>query len=351
MKKVILEGLNIKHYSHTDLDGVFPIILTKKILSLNPKAFLKGTQKYFNIEPNELYNEIEKSIVEIKNGECDLVIITDLTFNQKEYSLIHNFGLDDHFLIFDHHVSDLFPKYTSEFLTDNITIKTHDIDQDGNKFQLCGTRLYYDYLIRCGYIDPSDLHLASFEQFVELVRLYDTYEFNEKMNANNPMAKEAPRLNSLYHLLGIDLFTQYLTDFGLGDYSSVFIGTMKYPYIEALLANAENEEKKYIDKRVKAAEIRDMVIDYTTYSIAVTFAEKNQSEIGRILYENGADIAVMIGANAFSLRTKKGSGINLCKIAKSMYGGGHVESAGFPMTNKIVSSIFDTIKEGMLKAL
>lgn len=347
MKKIILEGLHIKHYSHTDLDGVFPEILTRKIFEFNPRVFQKGSQKYFHIEPNELYGEIEKSISEIKKGECDLVIITDLAFNKKEFSLIQNFGLEDHFLVFDHHISDLFPKYQLAFLNDNITIQVNGFDPYCNKQQICGTSIYYQYLIKCGYINPNELFYESLDSLIELVRLYDTYEFNLPINNDNPMAKEAVKLNTLFHVLGIDLFSQYLIDFKLENYTSVFKGTLKYPYIETLLKNAELEEAKYIEKRVKSAEIKNITVEKHEYNIAVVFAEKCQSEIGKVLYDNGADIAVMVGANHFSLRTKKGSGIDLNKIAKTMGGGGHSESAGFPISKPVTSAIFDTIKQSL----
>ena len=347
MKKIILEGLNVKHYTHTDLDGIFPAILMKRIIDNNPRAFKKGSQRYFYIQPNELYNEIEKTIVEIKEGECDLVIITDLTFNLKEYSLIHNFALDDHFLVFDHHISDLFPKYTSEFKTDNITIQTHETIASNITRQTCGTKIFYDYLIKCGYIDEEDSVSNSIATLVELVRLRDTYEFTLPMNINNPLVVNAPRLNTLFYLLGEELFIEYLINFNSEDYSSVFKGNLKYPYIATLLNNAEKAESIYIQKRAKAATIKKITVDSTEYTIAIAFAENSQSEVGKVLYDNGADIAVMVGANACSLRTKKGSGIDLSKIAKKLGGGGHVESAGFPINDEIISSILNTIKYGI----
>ena len=153
------------------------------------------------------------------------------------------------------------------------------------------------------------------DAFVEDVRLYDTWEFEEKDNAQS--------LNILLGCMGQHAFRTTVTSCLID--SQPFV--VKYtPYCE-IVEHMLGERKAYCN--MKLSGVRR--ISWNGYEVGVVFGEKYISQLADTILDKWSDIdicAVIVMPYSVSLRTKR-TDIDLGKLAALMGGGGHQKSAAF----------------------
>ena len=147
-----------------DIDGLGCAILARLSFS-NPKIILCAN-------PNTLTDSVKKYYDSKKLYDYDVIYITDLSLlNPMLDTIAHDEVLSKKIQIFDHHKSAIdlgLNKYSF----------THIQVMDGDRMN-SGTKLFYDYLVSKKLIKSTN----SLDEFVELTRLEDTWEWrNDPIN-------------------------------------------------------------------------------------------------------------------------------------------------------------------------
>jgi len=169
-----------KLLSHNDLDGVGCGIIAKL-------AFGEDVEVRYN-SVSFLNQEVEKFLDQ--KTEDTFLFITDLSVNEE-----NTIRLDDYYKkggkvqLIDHHKTAL---HLNDFEWGFVSVQ----DEDGTLTS--ATSLLYEYLVKHEYMTPS----PAISEFVELVRQYDTWDWERNNNL------EAQRLNALFYLISFDEFVE-----------------------------------------------------------------------------------------------------------------------------------------------
>lgn len=342
----LFKPMKIKHISHLDLDGYGSTILTEILKTFVPEGYYEIETD--NILPNRL-NSIMKDVID-NIDYWDRVIITDLAINEELLEMIRNCKDTEKIRVFDHHKCDL------KDLPDNVVI-TKDSPLNPGKLT-CATELYYNFLLSDPIYDLIKIrgNHKMIQYFVECVRVYDTFEFwktrNEPENTQYSTYIDAPRLNTLFHILEREDFKDYMYNYLLDEININILTHShgKYPYISEVLSLEGNKNTRYVEaalRRLIKTDLsctvwRDGKPHEIDYHIGVIFAEKNGPVIGNTACENNPDLdfCTVVSNNQVSLYTNK-ENIDVSSIAKLFGGGGHEEAAGLtiPYINANVYSL------------
>ena len=339
-----IKPIHIKHISHLDLDGYGSTILSEILQSFVPEG-------YYNLETNNILpNRLNTMMKEVIDNldDYDRVVITDLAINDDLLEMIKNCKNPEKIRVFDHHKCDL------NDLPDNVII-TKDSPLHPGKLT-CATELYFNYILHDPIFDLIKIrgNDNAIAYFVECIRVYDTFEFwktrNDPENTQYETYVDAPRLNTLFHILEREDFKQYIYHFLLNDHHTLTHSNSKYPYISEVLALEANKNTRYVDaalRRLIKTDLcctvwRDSLPHKLNYHIGVIFAEKNGPVIGNTACEQNPelDFCAVVSNNQISLYTNK-ENIDVSSIAKLFGGGGHEEAAGLtiPYINANVYSL------------
>lgn len=174
-------------YSHNDLDGVGCGIIAKC-------AFAEGIDVRYN-SIHGLNQQVARYLnrTSVQENPYDVLFITDLSVApdmEKELNVFVEEG--GQVQLIDHHKTAL---HLNEYSWGQVDV-TH---RDGRPAS--ATSLFYEYLIEHGHLGRSE----ALDEFVELVRLYDTWEWEENQKI------EAKRLNDLFYMLSLDEFESKMT--------------------------------------------------------------------------------------------------------------------------------------------
>ena len=291
-----------------DLDGVTPVILTNLInVDFDYKLFDIGDINEYLIDMID-NNNLDK---------YESIIITDLSVNKFVADKIINSKYKYKFKLLDHHKS-------AYFLNDYEFAKVVESD---NNHKVCGTTLYYDYLIN--KYNSDILKKESIKQFVELVRQGDTWQFND-------LKDKALDLNNLFAFFGKDYF--------IDNYTNFLKNNDKFYYTEfekTILDRLNKKKQEYLDYMLDKVIIKKI----RNYNIGFVFAEQYRSELGHYICEKYIDIidfACIINLNYhISFRGIKDIKIN--EFAEIYGGGGHPLACAMPLKNDIKDTIIKYI--------
>lgn len=293
-----------KLLSHNDLDGVGCGILAK--LAFRDQVIVR----YNSV--GSLNREVEWFI---ENDKDTHLFITDLSVNEEnEKRLNEYYQAGGRLQLIDHHKTAL---HYNEYDWGYVVVE----DEEGNLTS--ATSLFYEYLISRGLLQPT----GAIAEFVELVRQYDTWEWEQNDN------QKAKKLNALFFLISIDEFEETMLDRLESDESFQF-----NEFEERILAMEEDKTERYI--RRKRRELVQKKID-DLYA-GVVFAESYHSELGNELgkeYPHLDYIAIMnIGGRRMGFRTIHDH-VDVSEVAGRFDGGGHAKAAGCVM-NELAFKLF-----------
>ena len=205
-----------------------------------------------------LNQRVEYFIHNDENSNTQL-FITDLAVNEHvEKKLAARYEDGGHVQVIDHHVTALrFNRYPWGYVR-----LEYD---DGRK--TCATSLLYDYLLDKKLLEPT----PALTEFVELVRQYDTWEWDEK---DNILAKH---LNDLYFMFGKEQFEDDLLK-RLKENPDKF----QLTDLENMLMDVE-EKNRTLYQCQKQTNCSTFCWEYC---IGIVHAEQYLSELGNALNKN-----------------------------------------------------------------
>jgi uncharacterized protein len=285
----------IKLFTDSDLDGVGCGLLAK--LAFADEVSISYCS-YRNLD------ERVERFIEDDNHQDATIFITDLAVNSEvERKLNERFLQGKPIQVIDHHVTALhFNHYPWGFVK--------SIDESGKKTS--ATSLFYQYLLDQKKLKPNQ----ALEQFVELVRQYDTWEWDENGNV------EAKRLNDLFSILGLDDFVHEM--YNRLQTNSSFTLTE----IENILLDIEEKKmNRYI--RQKNRQLVQTFIH--GYCVGIVYAERYISELGNVISKRNPhlDLIAMVnlGTKHIGFRTIHDK-VNVAEFAQQFGGGGHPKASG-----------------------
>ncbi|MHA2961167.1 DHH family phosphoesterase [Priestia megaterium] len=289
-----------KLLSHTDLDGVGCGVLAKLAFGDRIKI------RYNSIA--SLNREVEWFL---ENEERNThLFITDLSVNEENEKRLEEFyQTGGKVQLLDHHKTAL---HFNEYKWGHVVVE----DNEGNLAS--GTSLFYEYLIENELIQTSN----AVDEFVELVRQYDTWEWEKNNN------QEAHRLNALFFLVSIDEFEEKMVN-RLQNSDHFFFDEFE----QKILDMEEDKVERYI-RRKRRELVQTSIGDYLA---GIVYAESYHSELGNELgkeYPHLDYIAMLnMGGKRISLRTIHDH-VDVSEIAGHYGGGGHAKAAGCSLTNE-----------------
>ncbi|WP_077210921.1 DHH family phosphoesterase [Bacillus dakarensis] len=280
--------------SHNDLDGVGCGIIAKLAFGDDVKV------RYNSI--GGLNHEVEWFLE--NEGKETFLFITDLSVNEgNEKRLEEFYQSGGKVQMIDHHQTAL---HFNEYDWGYVKVE----EESGHLTS--ATSLLYQYLVQHELMEPSN----AVAEFVELVRQYDTWEWEKNDN------QKAQRLNALFFLVSIDEFEEsMLSRLKEGD-SFTF-----NDFEEKILDMEEDKIERYI--RRKRRELVQAEID--DYFAGIVYAESYHSELGNQLgkeYPHLDYIAILnIGGKRMGFRTIHDH-VDVSEVASRFGGGGHVKASG-----------------------
>ncbi len=280
--------------SHNDLDGVGCGILAKL-------AFGKDVRVRYNSVAS-LNREVEW-FLENDNKETFL-FITDLSVNEEmEKKLELFYQSNGNVQMIDHHKTALhFNNYDWGYVL---------VDDDEGKLT-SATSLFYDFLVETKHIEPSD----AVSEFVELVRQYDTWEWEKNDN------HQAQRLNALFFLISIEDFEEKMM--------SRLNNSEHFSFDEFEVKILDMEEHK-IERYIRRKRRELVQAQVGELFAGIVYAESYHSELGNELgkeYPHLDYIAILnIGGKRLGFRTIHDD-IDLSEVASQFGGGGHAKASG-----------------------
>ncbi|OKL36584.1 DHH family phosphoesterase [Domibacillus mangrovi] len=289
-----------KLLSHNDLDGVGCGILAKLAFGNQVKV------RYNSI--SSLNAQVEWFLE--NDDKNTSLIITDLSVNEENEERLEAFyQAGGNIQLLDHHKTALhFNRYKWG----------HVVVEDAEGHLTSATSLFYEYLVTHQLMKPSNVTA----EFVELVRQYDTWEWE---NNNN---QEAGRLNALFFLVSIEEFEEKMINrLKTSDH-------FRFDEFEnKILDMEENKIERYIRRKR-----RELVqIQAGGHFTGIVYAELYHSELGNELgkeYPHLDYITILnMGGKRVGFRTIHDH-IDVSEVAVHFGGGGHAKAAGCSLTDE-----------------
>jgi oligoribonuclease NrnB/cAMP/cGMP phosphodiesterase (DHH superfamily) len=303
----------VKLFTDSDLDGLGCGILAKLAYGENADV---AYCSYRNL------NQRVEAFIESPEHHEEQMFITDLAVSEAiEQKLAARFNAGHPIKVIDHHVTALH--------FNNYEWGTIKVEYDSGK-KTCATSLFYDYLVEQKVLIAT----PSLDQFVDLVRQYDTWEWDEN---NNITAK---RLNDLFYIIDRESFEEDLIK-----RISVNQNSFSLTDTETLILDIEeNKINRYIQSKNRQI-IQTFVEEYCC---GIVHAEQHLSELGNALNKLNPHLDMIVllnvGNKKIGFRTIHDE-VNVAEFAKRFGGGGHPKASGCELSpdtfSKFVVNVFD----------
>ncbi len=304
--------------THNDLDGVSCGILAKL-------AFGEFVDVHYH-SVNSLDYHIEQLMKEQsdKNHSCK-IYITDLSVNKDNERRLKKYAQRGGLVqLIDHHKTAL---HFNEYEWGDVRV-----EESIGKLA-SATSLFYSHLQKQNLLKER----SSLSEYVELVRQYDTWEWERKKNIH------AKHLNDLLFLQSIEEFEQSMVE------RLSIQESFSFNEFEEKLLNIEDKKTERYIKRKKRELVQTFIGDKC---IGVVHAESYHSELGNELGKEHPHLdciaIVNMGNKKMGFRTIHDH-IDVSEIAAQYGGGGHAKAAGCSLTPEAYKEFID--KTFSLKSL
>lgn len=338
--------LRIKLFTHTDLDGVGAVAVLKH---------------YFNTDVAKIdykkcgYKWIDEAVSDFLKYEYenyDLVFITDISVSEnvaKALDYLHQ--QNGNIQLIDHHETAL---WLNEYEWASVTVESDE------GVLTSGTSLLNDYLktifVSSGANVTSEIQSEAIDEFAEMVRLYDTWDWDRK-GLVVPL-----QLNDLLTQLGDTQFIHRFSNNPEVLFSGFETDLIKRvtrerdSYIKAKLNQAiqitpnvstfistHTDITKYSDTEIES--LRKVVTSPDdTLEITLVMVERFHSEVGNALAKETEGLVIMLDLNRNSMSFRTESDVfPVNHLAILFGGGGHARASGSPLSSSLLETYFTHI--------
>ena len=301
-----------------DIDGIGSIIIGKQTI----KDFDYITCKTF-----EVNQKINETIINNSIYNYDYIYVTDICIKEPLLTQINNDErLKDKIIVLDHHKSEI-EEGNDKYPFVNIIVT----NENG---KTSGTSLFYDYLLTEGLLKPNNC----LDEFVELTRQYDTWEWKEIYNND-----KARKLHILFEQLGYERYIDQINEIVSNKKDFEFS-----EYQLSLIDSFERNLEIALNKILKDMFIYMLKLDNINYKIGFvqTLYQYRNDLSESVLKENINDIDLlgMIILDKDSVSYRRIKDVDVSKIAVYFGGKGHREAASNPKDNERFAKILELTK-------
>lgn len=298
-----------------DIDGMGVAILSKLAFDNIDIIYCKN--------PSDLNNKIIENYENDNLYNYDLIYISDLSPSRELLEkLFSDDKLSKKIYLFDHHET-AYDAGLNDF--DNCTVRVKD-----DRGISCATQIYYEFLINNNYLKQTNL----LDQFVELVRLEDTYEY-KKYNRD-----DAHDLAILFNAIGKDEYIDRMIN-KINNNDNFFFDDYELEMI--------NNKKEITIREVESFLKYLKILTIEGFKVGICFIKyEYRNEVCEYLINHNSDLDCIamfaFENNQISLRSiKDNSSARI--IAEKFGGGGHDKAAAIGLSDeikdKIVYSVFE----------
>lgn len=300
-----------------DIDGMGSAVLGKCAFS------------DFDYIPCKTFEITDKVKEQIDNGNIysyDAVFVTDLCVKEPVLGDIANDqNLKDKFLIFDHHKSEI-EEGNNKYPFVNIIVKNE-------KGLASGTSLFYDYLVSNNFIVAN----AFFDEFVELTRQYDTWEWKNIYNN-----EKARMLHILFEEIDYQSYLDMIMDMTSQNNFEFHDWQLK------IIDDFNNKLKSDLIEIVENMIVKKLSIGNDDYLIGfVDSMYKYRNDIPEFIKENNEhniDAVGMIILDRETVSYRSVKDVDVSIIATYFGGKGHHNAASNPKDDKKFVKLLHSIK-------
>ena len=323
------EEKNIIFSHESDIDGLGCIILGKLAFD-NPDYVLVP-----NVEKLEL---AFREYIELGNfDKYKNIYVTDLALYDPSLSKVAESSLKDKVHVFDHHkraIDDNMNRYSF----------TQIIEEDENG-KRCGTDLFYEYLVQNHLMNTS----KAIEEFVELTRLEDTWEWKK----SGVIGEKAHNLSILLNAVGIEDYISRLA-------SKLFNNSVSFDFDEQEMALIQSKKEEYDQLLQSIISSTEYFLDENANKFGIVFADyEYRNELAEYIRRNGNPqeikyfIVVAIDKGEFGQKSYRSieEGFDVNAVAVMHGGGGHPGAASVNITEEQKSKALVLTKKEALKYL
>ena len=303
--------MKIKLYTHlSDIDGLGCAVLAK-LAFVDPVIHLCDYTAINEIILDDFFNgEFDK---------YDKIFITDLSVKYKTAALLNvDDSVHDKLVLLDHHASAI-EKEMNNFDFVNVKVK------DGDRLT-CGTEMFYKYLLENKLLYPTEAR----NQFVELTRLHDTYEWKNYM-----YGEKANKLAQFLAATWPSNYIETMTDKLANHYDFVKFTLHEKEIIESY-HNALQSQLVESVNNMKTIPFFDTIIGVAN----IDYAHRN--EFAQFCRDNNVPVDVIaipdFKRGTCSFRDIKPFSTSK-EIAEHFGGGGHVGAAACNFTPKLCKTL------------
>lgn len=313
--------MNILLFTHKiDIDGMGSAVLSKLVFDSVDIEYC---------DTFEINDKLSQKIQDSSILNYDKIFVTDICPSENLIERIEKIDeLNSKFKILDHHLSILEkmkkPHKIAKLMVENLYGKCS------------GTSLFYEYLKENNLILPTE----SIDEFVELTRQYDTWEWKNKFNN-----EKANDLNIMFSILGLNAYIEdyynklknNLNLFSENDQSKITA------YREQLKQICENYINQIHVENVQnnvVAVIDDMKDEY----------KNDVAEMLKLTPDINIDFISMFipKRNTLTMRAIN-SEINVGKIAEHFGGKGHKSASSCTLTPEVKSAFNIKTKNNVIE--
>ena len=251
------------------------------------------------------------------------VILAKLAFDEVEYVLCETFNLQNE--IKKYYDYERIYNYDMIFITD-LWLEEPTLSKV--------TSLFYEWLVNNGYIDKNNQKI---EDFSELTRKYDTWEWKTKYN--DEMSHE---LTLLFDSVGYNGYIKLMYDklnivdgkrFSFSDLENMLISN-KIQQVEEKLSNYAN---KVYYQEVLGLKAGIVFIDYEYRNDLAEFFRQNNFDMDFVML-------IALDYGTISYRSIKDN-VNVRLVAESMGGKGHDKAASSPISEEKRRNLIKVLTE------
>lgn len=318
----------IKIFSHNDLDGFgAPFLLAEVQPTMFPGVHFDIT----NIGAGKIDEELDYWFTHSDLSAYSDLYIMDMTPDSEHTFSELNQHFANHWLVFDHHETEAVAR--QKYSANAVTV-TSDQEQSA-------TSLVWHWLERQPRFDQLSAEQGShLPLVVELIRAYDTWDWQNDVSLATDIKTGADELDQLFWFYPIDYSAQFIQ-------AVLHVGWEQYRQTNQLLIQTLNDRRAhYLHHHLK-----DVIVDELVgHQWGFVYADDYKSEIAHELLQTHPDVeaAMVISPTSISLRSN--GKVDVAEFAeKYFHGGGHPDAAGGRIDINMIKvgeqSVIDHIKE------
>lgn len=302
-------------FTHSqDIDGMGCAVLARKAF----RDYTLVPTKTFDITAN-----VKKYIDNKSIYEYDKVFVTDLCIKEPLLSVIDdNEELKEKILVLDHHKTEI-EEGNNKYSFVNIIVEENGI-------KVSGTKLFYEYLIKNGYLNKTSV----LDELVEWTRQYDVWDWKKNNNY------DARKLHILFETLGYEKYLD-LINYKIDNLDAIIYNDYETSVINRFEKDLEDSINNYL-KDMKTVVLE---IENNKYKVGyIKCPYKYRNDVNEIIIkkdEIDIDVVGMIMTDIDTVSYRQIKDIDISVIAKYFGGKGHRNAASNPQDNKKFKDILD----------